>query len=129
MRELIEELKQTNQLFSSERDLLEDKLKAKAAQLHKFASQCQLSTLKVSMLEKLVTEHKLALSELQPNSSRSRTPAQVQDSLRMKESELQAKLSEEQGRITINLKLDPTFVALKDELINQVKLKERLLDQ
>ena len=38
MRELIEELKQTNQLYSGERDLLEEKLKTKSGQLHKFAS-------------------------------------------------------------------------------------------
>ena len=38
MRELIEELKQTNQLYLNERDRFEDKLKAKSSQLHKFAS-------------------------------------------------------------------------------------------
>lgn len=51
MKELIDELKQTNQFFSGERDLLEEKLKNKNAQLHKFASQCQANAQKVFMLE------------------------------------------------------------------------------
>lgn len=33
------------------------------------------------------------------------------------------------ARIFVNLKIDPQFVALKDELTSQVKLKEKLLDQ
>lgn len=41
LKELIEELRQANQLYQGERDLLDEKLKTKSSQLHKFASQCQ----------------------------------------------------------------------------------------
>ena len=39
MRELIEELKQANQLYLSERDLFEEKLKTKIGQVHKIAAK------------------------------------------------------------------------------------------
>jgi len=45
-----------------------------------------------------------------------------------KETELKSKLDEETAKIFVNLKIDPQFVALKDELTSQVKHKEKLLD-
>ena len=69
MKELIEELKQTNQLYSGEKDLLEGKIKSKTAQLHKFASQCQVSASKVFMLEQVLTDYKLIVAELGSNES------------------------------------------------------------
>ena len=67
MRELIEELKQTNQLYSNERDLFEEKLKTKIGKLHKFASQCQINSQKAIMLEQVLAEHKTSLNELGQN--------------------------------------------------------------
>ena len=67
MRELIEELKQANQLYLSERDLFEEKLKTKIGQVHKFASQCQLNSQKAFMLEQLLADYKNNLLELDSN--------------------------------------------------------------
>ena len=64
MRELIEELKQTNELYSNERDIFEGKLKTKIGQVHKFASQCQINSQKAFMLEQMLAEHKNSLNEL-----------------------------------------------------------------
>ena len=68
MRELIEELKQTNQLYLGERDLLDEKLKAKTAQLHKFASQCQANAHKIDMLEQVLADYKTTVADLASNS-------------------------------------------------------------
>jgi len=38
------------------------------------------------------------------------------------------KYNAEVKRIVVNLKIDPQFVALRDELTSQVQLKEKLLD-
>ena len=65
MKELIEELKQANQLYLSERDLFEEKLKTKIGQVHKFASQCQISSQKALMLEQLLADYKSNLVELE----------------------------------------------------------------
>ena len=54
MRELIEELKQANKLYLTERDRIEEKLKAKSEKLHKFASQCQINAHKVHMFEQML---------------------------------------------------------------------------
>ena len=48
---------------------------------------------------------------------------QVRTNLQSKEDELKAKLDEEVSRIFVNLKIDPQFVALRDELTGQVRLK------
>jgi len=53
----------------------------------------------------------------------------MQASLKAKEEQYKVKLDEEVNRIFVNLKIDPHFVALRDELSSQVKLKEKLLDQ
>lgn len=67
MRELIEELKQTSSLYSNERDLVEEKLKTKTAQLHRFASQCQANAHKVMMLEQVLADYKYTVIDLGSN--------------------------------------------------------------
>ena len=67
LKELIEELRQANQLYQGERDLLDEKLKSKSGQLHKFASQCQSNAQKVFMLEQVLAEYKYALADLENN--------------------------------------------------------------
>ena len=47
----------------------------------------------------------------------------ISSNLQAKEDELRSKHDEEIGKIFINLKIDPLFVALRDELTSQVKLK------
>ena len=61
MAELIEELKQTNKVYANDREVLNEKLKAKGSQLHKFASQCQVNALLATMLENTLADHKNAL--------------------------------------------------------------------
>ena len=61
MAELIEELKQTNKVYANDREVLNEKLKAKGSQLHKFASQCQVNALRATMLENTLADHKNAL--------------------------------------------------------------------
>ena len=63
LKELIEELKQNNQLFVSERDFFEDKLKSKSQQLNKWASQRQTNAHKVYMLESLLAEYKYTMQD------------------------------------------------------------------
>ena len=65
MRELIEELKQANQLYLSERDLLEGKLKTKIAQVQKFASQCQINSKKAFMFEQVTADYRNGLIDLE----------------------------------------------------------------
>ena len=48
--------------------------------------------------------------------------------MQAKEEQLKAKLEEEVASILVNLKVDPQFVALREELMSQVTLKEKLLD-
>ena len=92
---------------------------------------------KIYMLEQMLTDYKLAITELGSNDSVTRaltntgseSIAQQQSSLEAKETELKSKLDEETAKIFVNLKIDPQFVALKDELTSQVKHKEKLLDQ
>jgi len=50
---------------------------------------------------------------------------QVKTKLQVKEEEFKLKHEEEVTRILVNIKIDPLFVALRD----QVKMKEKLLDQ
>ena len=50
---------------------------------------------------------------------------QVKTKLQVKEDEFKLKHEEEVTRILVNIKIDPLFVALRD----QVKMKEKLLDQ
>ena len=68
MRELIEELKQTNKIFQSEREMVEEKLKQKGTQLHKFASQCQANAHKIVMLEHTLSDYKHQFAELEASS-------------------------------------------------------------
>ena len=49
--------------------------------------------------------------------------------LQAREEELKVKFDEEVSKVLVNLKIDPQFVALREELISQVTLKEKLLDQ
>ena len=65
MKELIEELKQANKLYLGERDLFEEKLKAKIAQVHKFGSQCQINSKKAFMFEQMVADYRNGLMELE----------------------------------------------------------------
>ena len=132
LKELIEELKQSNTLYLSERDLLEDKLKTKTQQLHKFASQCQSNAHKVFMLEQVLAEYKYVMADLQGSNDGLRSLDNIKQAktvLDRKELDQKQKLAKEINRIVVNLKIDPLFVALKDELTNQVLLKEKLLDQ
>ena len=84
----------------------------------------------------MLTDYKLAITELGSNDSVTRaltntgseSIAQQQTSLEAKETELKSKLDEEAAKIFVNLKIDPQFVALRDELTSQVKHKEKLLD-
>jgi len=55
--------------------------------------------------------------------------ASVDNSLKTKEEQHKNKYNEEVRRIFVNLKIDPQFVALRDELTSQIQLKEKLLDQ
>ena len=48
---------------------------------------------------------------------------QVKNSLQAKEDNLKVKLEEEVTKIFVNLKIDPQFIALRDELTSQVQLK------
>ena len=137
MRELIEELKQTNELYQGEVRTVEEKLKSKAAQLHKFASQCKANAHKVFMVEQLLFDYKYKFIDLSNNQqvrqalaeSGAESILQQRDDLQAKEEQLKAKLEEEVASILVNLKVDPQFVALREELISQVTLKEKLLDQ
>lgn len=65
------------------------------------------------MLEQVLADYKYTVIDLSSNS-------QVQQSLTAKEDELKGKFDEEVSRILVNLKIDPQFVALRDELISQV---------
>ena len=67
MRELIDELKQTNQLYSSERDIFEQKIKAKTGKLQQFASQCQINAQKEYMVEQILADYKNTVSDLSQN--------------------------------------------------------------
>ena len=48
---------------------------------------------------------------------------QVKNSLQAKEDNLKVKLEEEVTKIFVNLKIDPQFIALREELTSQVQLK------
>ena len=110
MRELIEELKQANSFYASERDIFEDKVKAKIAKMHKFASQCQINSQQSIMLEKLLAEYKNSLNDLQMSQNASNGAAdisQIKAGLATKEDELRCKFKEESGRVLANVKVDP----------------------
>ena len=115
MKELIEELKHSNKLYSSEREVLEERAKARGVQLHKFASQCQAYANKISMLDELLADYKYAMMDLGGNaslqqalqSSGSQTISHIQNSLQAKEDEMKAKHKDEVAKIVANLKVDP----------------------
>ena len=69
MKELIDELKHSNNMFTTENETLEERLKSKSAQLHKFASQCQANALKIAMLEEILSDYKYQLTDLGANPS------------------------------------------------------------
>jgi len=47
--------------------LLDEKLKSKSGQLHKFASQCQANAQKIFMLEQVLAEYKYAVADIENN--------------------------------------------------------------
>ena len=89
------------------------------------------------MLEHTLSDYKHQFAELEASSEVNQaltstgqnTVQQIIDNLKAKEEQYKSKLDEEVNRIFVNLKIDPHFVALRDELSSQVKLKEKLLDQ
>ena len=129
MRELIEELKQANQLYLSERDLLEGKLKTEIAQVQKFATQCQINSKKAFMFEQVTADYRNALADLENDNSGATMLQDLRQRVQAREDELKLKFDEEASHILINAKIDPQFVTLREELQNQVKLKERMLEE
>lgn len=76
------------------------------------------------MLEQVLADYKYTVIDLSSNAqiqqvltdAGSDSILQVRTNLQSKEDELKAKLDEEVSRIFVNLKIDPQFVALRDEL-------------
>lgn len=65
LKELVTEFRQSNVLYQSERDSLQEKLKANRAKLHQFAAQCQAYGYKVTFLSRTLTSYKNALVDLE----------------------------------------------------------------
>ena len=83
------------------------------------------------MFEQMVADYRNGLMELE-NSGNNQidTPIvqQLRQKLSAKEDELNGKFDEESRNILVNAKIDPQFVTLREELQNQVRLKERQLE-
>jgi len=93
-KELIEELRQANTLYMEEKNHFEEKLKARSAQLHKFAAQCQVNAHKIYAVEQTLTEFKCAFNDLELNESLLNKPSvtQMKAILQQKETELKTKM-------------------------------------
>jgi hypothetical protein len=84
-------------MHAGEREHFEERMKARTVQIHKFATQCQLHANRVTSLEQILQEYRLAVNELASGLRPITNPdiVRTKQNLNQKENQLKAKLQEE----------------------------------
>ena len=81
------------------------------------------------MFEQVIADYRSGLTDLENDNGNDSPIHNLRQRVQAREAELKLKFDEEASHILVNAKVDPQFVTLREELQNQVRLKERVLEE